>query len=78
MLTPSLPVQELWDYILDYLQDSPEDLESCSLVCQSFVPRAQSHLFREIMLTPMQGMAANRLAAILASSPHLISYIRIL
>ncbi|KAJ7483561.1 hypothetical protein FB451DRAFT_1234978 [Mycena latifolia] len=77
MQTSSLPVQELWDHIIDYVNQSLEDLKSCSLVCQSFVPRAQSHIFRAIVISAKQD-AANRLAMILSSSTHLIHYTRIL
>ncbi|KAJ7114892.1 hypothetical protein C8R44DRAFT_740239 [Mycena epipterygia] len=83
-----LPVQELVDAILDYLHDSRQDLTACSLVSHSFVHRAQSHLFRSIALDVDEehraGMSmslvekAQRLADILATSPHLVVHIRTL
>ncbi|KAJ6548214.1 hypothetical protein DFH09DRAFT_629737 [Mycena vulgaris] len=74
MLPSSLPVQELWDHIIDQVV-SEADLASFSLVSRSFVSRAQSHIFRAIILGPEQGIAVNRLAGILSSSTHLIQYI---
>ncbi|KAF7362894.1 hypothetical protein MVEN_00639700 [Mycena venus] len=72
MVTASLSVQELWDHIVDELHQSPQDLRACSLVCRSFVSRAQSHVFSYIRV----GGNVIRLAGLLTSSPHLIPYIR--
>ncbi|KAJ7451947.1 hypothetical protein FB451DRAFT_1566015 [Mycena latifolia] len=76
MLTSSLP-QELWDDIMERLEGLVKDLKSCSLVCRSFVPRAQSHIFRRILVRgPEEGKAIGRLAAILSSSSCLVSYVQ--
>ncbi|KAJ7021011.1 hypothetical protein C8F04DRAFT_1403211 [Mycena alexandri] len=88
MSVPSLSVQELWDTILDFLDDSRPALKSAALVCASFASRAQSHLFREIHLpTSHYGQGhinlnnrtvtqASQLALLMNSSPHLVRYVR--
>jgi hypothetical protein len=83
MPVPSLPVQELWNSIIDFLHGCPLDLRSISLVCRSFDAHAQSHIFREIALPVKwrgdiiieQRIQADRLAALMESSPHLIQYV---
>ncbi|KAJ6462281.1 hypothetical protein C8R47DRAFT_1202253 [Mycena vitilis] len=68
-------VQELVDYIIDFLGDSGADLKTCALVCHSWLPAAQSHIFRTI-----RAMVAyndpKRWSRVLDASPHLIRYIR--
>ncbi|KAJ7073212.1 hypothetical protein C8F01DRAFT_1106497, partial [Mycena amicta] len=44
--------QELYDLIVDEFHDSPPDLKSCALVCTSFLPHAQAHLFCAIYIPP--------------------------
>nr|GAT46951.1 predicted protein [Mycena chlorophos] len=44
----ALPVQELWDRIIDHLNDSPSSLCACARTCRAFTWRAQSHIFRAI------------------------------
>ncbi|KAJ7689888.1 hypothetical protein B0H14DRAFT_3050336, partial [Mycena olivaceomarginata] len=52
MATPSaLEVQEICDYICDFLHDSPTALTACSLVSTVFTSSAQHHLFDHIDLT---------------------------
>ncbi|KAJ7622000.1 hypothetical protein DFH06DRAFT_1143402 [Mycena polygramma] len=81
MLPSSLPVQEMWDQIIDEL-NARKDLQSCSLTCRAFAARAQSHIFRSISIRQKRSrdakVLARELADIVATSPHLISYIRIL
>ncbi|KAJ6487173.1 hypothetical protein C8R47DRAFT_517153 [Mycena vitilis] len=81
MLPSSLPVQEMWDQIIDEL-NTRTDLQSCSLTCRAFAARAQSHIFRRIAIRQKRSRdaktLAKELADIIATSPHLISYIRIL
>ncbi|KAJ6456280.1 hypothetical protein C8R47DRAFT_1227921 [Mycena vitilis] len=76
----SLPVQEMWDYIIDHLQHSKQDLRSCSLACRTFVPRTQSHLFRSISIFQKGSRDAESLArelgSIIAGSPHLLAHMR--
>ena len=36
---------EIWDHIVDFLQDEPETLKQCCLVSKSWVPRTRRHLF---------------------------------
>ncbi|KAF7354724.1 hypothetical protein MSAN_01386400 [Mycena sanguinolenta] len=45
-----LQVQELVDSILDFLHDSRADLKRCALVCKSWLPPAQYHLFSYYVL----------------------------
>ncbi|KAJ7064324.1 hypothetical protein C8F01DRAFT_1130989 [Mycena amicta] len=79
-----LPIQELCDHIIDLLQDSPNDLKACSLVCRSFVNRAQGHLFRTIQINPPSRHECtlwveriDRFCEILRSgSTHLLDHVR--
>ncbi|KAJ6559289.1 hypothetical protein B0H10DRAFT_1180168 [Mycena sp. CBHHK59/15] len=83
LLPLGLPVQEIWDQILDLL-DRARDLKSCALVSRSLTPRAQSHLFHDIILAKPNddpgrwddGAACRRLFSIFATSPHLTRCIR--
>ncbi|KAJ6543104.1 hypothetical protein B0H19DRAFT_1268268 [Mycena capillaripes] len=83
LLPPGLPVQEIWDQILDLL-DRARDLKSCALASRSLTPRAQFHLFHDIILAKPNddprrfddGAACRRLFSILDTSPHLARYIR--
>jgi hypothetical protein len=77
---------ELWEIIIGFLQDDTVDLKSTSLACRSFVSHAQSHIFREIQVSiwakhygdygEERGVQANRLTALMESSPHLIRHVR--
>ncbi|KAJ6543100.1 hypothetical protein B0H19DRAFT_1239228 [Mycena capillaripes] len=75
---PGLPVQEILDQILDFL-DRARDLKSCAMASRSLTPRAQFHLFHDIILAKPNddprrfdnGAACHRLFSILATSPHL-------
>ncbi|KAJ7240703.1 hypothetical protein C8J57DRAFT_1527377 [Mycena rebaudengoi] len=60
ILPAGLPVQELWDLIIDEIL-SKKDMQSCSLVCRSFVHTV---------------VRAIELASLLATSPHIIPHIR--
>ncbi|KAJ7239837.1 hypothetical protein C8J57DRAFT_1245654 [Mycena rebaudengoi] len=79
ILPAGLPVQELWDLIIDEIL-SKKDLQSCSLVCRAFVARAQFPLFCFIYIwrTTHQHtvVRAIELASLLATSPHIIPHIR--
>ncbi|KAJ7643083.1 hypothetical protein DFH06DRAFT_1213684 [Mycena polygramma] len=81
VLPACLPVQEMWDHIIDELRRL-KDWQSCSLVCRSFLARAQSHIFRRISihkkLFQEPDIVAKQLVSILTKSPHIIPYIRIL
>ncbi|KAJ6507529.1 hypothetical protein DFH09DRAFT_1438009 [Mycena vulgaris] len=84
--TTPLPVQELWDCILEFLSKSTPEIRAMALVCRPLYPMAQSQLFYHISFerptpTPHGGpydevAACKRLAEILDHSPHLIPYIR--
>ncbi|KAF7354379.1 hypothetical protein MVEN_01126600 [Mycena venus] len=79
ILPVGLPIQELWDLIIDEIL-SKKDLRSCSIVCRAFVARAQFSLFRLICIwrTTHQHTVARaiELTSLLAASPHLIPHIR--
>ncbi|KAJ6454371.1 hypothetical protein C8R45DRAFT_601828 [Mycena sanguinolenta] len=78
MAASSWLVQELWDEIIDYLHDSRPALLSCALVCRALVVRAQTQLFRSIVIASHRHsttISATELAEILSSSPHLTDYV---
>ncbi|KAJ6456297.1 hypothetical protein C8R47DRAFT_1082488 [Mycena vitilis] len=81
VLPACLSVQEMWDHIIDELRQL-KDWQSCSLVCRSFLARAQSHIFRRISihkkLYQEPDFVAKQLVSILNTSPHIIPYIHIL
>ena len=75
--------QELIDIIIYNLHDSPSDLHECSLVCRSWLPACQRHLFRCIILGPKPYFhlrsdlsSSERLYQALLGSPHLANYIK--
>ncbi|KAJ6451925.1 hypothetical protein C8R45DRAFT_87642 [Mycena sanguinolenta] len=92
MAPPALEVQDICDYICDFLHDSPTALRVCALVSSALVSSAQRHLFHEIDLTRTTApttstvdhgsaassliAASSRLHTILAESPHLARFIR--
>ncbi|KAJ7860894.1 hypothetical protein B0H13DRAFT_2355347 [Mycena leptocephala] len=47
-----LKIQELCDYIADFLHGSFTDLKSCALVSPSFTTAAQRHIFHDIIFEP--------------------------
>ncbi|KAJ7455867.1 hypothetical protein FB451DRAFT_1564866 [Mycena latifolia] len=78
-----LGIQELLDYTIDDLSESPYDLISCALVAKSWVWRAQRHLYRHLDLTPDDASGCDaveikfhRLSHTLESAPHLVRLIR--
>ncbi|KAJ7496544.1 hypothetical protein FB451DRAFT_197788 [Mycena latifolia] len=86
LLPPGLPIQEIWDHILDFI-DGYLDLRSCALASRSFTSRTQYHLFHDIVFARPgpkaianqaydEVAACNRLGSILAASPHLARHIR--
>ena len=79
--------QELVDKIIDNLKDCHWTLRICSLVCWSWVPTCQRHLFRRIRLLPpcdrhckrpSDVPYSKRLYEVLLRSPHLANYIQAL
>ncbi|KAF7351965.1 hypothetical protein MVEN_01158600 [Mycena venus] len=70
-----LQVQELCDYIVDFLHDHPETLKPCALVSPRLASSAQYHLFQEIRFGDgvkwNDAGACRRFCAVLNSSPHL-------
>jgi hypothetical protein len=83
-MTPlALQVQEICDYVCDFLHDSRTDLYACSLISHIFISSAQHHIFCEIDLTGPEGetlgrarLGSRRLCTVLMESPHLIRFIR--
>ncbi|KAJ6478286.1 hypothetical protein C8R45DRAFT_934045 [Mycena sanguinolenta] len=79
---PALEIQEICDYICNFLHESPTELRACSLVSPLFTSSAQRHLFHVMDLTSgqwwhrSQAARATRLCRILDHSPHLIHFIR--
>ncbi|KAJ7318810.1 hypothetical protein DFH08DRAFT_891974 [Mycena albidolilacea] len=82
MTSSALQVQDICDYVCDFLYESTKELRACSLLSPVFTSSAQRHLFREIGLTGAIGdpsnasHASSRLCSVLAESPHLIRFIR--
>ncbi|KAJ7910496.1 hypothetical protein B0H13DRAFT_2486842 [Mycena leptocephala] len=72
---PDLP-QELVDAIVDQVPDS--SLGACSLTATAFVTSSQRRLFRWMSLGSDMGPGYERTADLLASSPHLGKYVRLL
>ncbi|KAJ7118088.1 hypothetical protein C8R44DRAFT_878722 [Mycena epipterygia] len=78
--TTQIP-QELVEYIIDFLYDSPRDWPACALVARSWVYPTQSHIFRSIRL--LWSLKRNerlwvRFEALTDASPHLIRHVRYL
>ncbi|KAK7017712.1 hypothetical protein R3P38DRAFT_2539992 [Favolaschia claudopus] len=68
-------VQELCDYMVDFLHDDPATLKTCALICTSMVSSAQHHLFHEVQFGNgvkwRDGGACKRFCELITSSPHL-------
>ncbi|KAF8510305.1 hypothetical protein JB92DRAFT_2940755 [Gautieria morchelliformis] len=76
MRDSSLP-RELIDAVTDNLHEDHDGdaLLACSLVCSSWLPSSQRHIFRRVTLA-LDGDDCERLDQALLSSPHLANYIR--
>ncbi|KAJ7027787.1 hypothetical protein C8F04DRAFT_1266572 [Mycena alexandri] len=74
--TAFIHVQELCQLIVDLLQDSKADLESCALISPAFTAAAQRHLFRDVNLTANGDGLPDRFCAILAIAPHILQLVR--
>jgi len=79
---PQLP-QELVDHIIDHLHDDPVTLNSCALVCHTWLPTSRLHIFSKISLkvTPAAGHLApsdscKRLHRLFTTSPSIICHVR--
>ncbi|KAJ7811573.1 hypothetical protein B0H14DRAFT_3755046 [Mycena olivaceomarginata] len=59
MTSSALQVQDICDYVCDFLYESTTELRACSLLSPSFTSSAQRHLFREIGLTGAIGDPSN-------------------
>ncbi|KAJ7127633.1 hypothetical protein C8R44DRAFT_979329 [Mycena epipterygia] len=78
----ALGIQELVDYIIDHLSDSPYDLLSCALVAKSWIYCAQRHIYHHLDLTPDDSgcdeaeIKVHRLMHTLQKAPYLVPLIR--
>ncbi|KAK6995834.1 hypothetical protein R3P38DRAFT_3371587 [Favolaschia claudopus] len=79
----ALDVQELVDLAICFLDDSPRDLATCSVVARSWVHAAQASLFRAPHITnPLLRVFTHndgvvlQLYNTLVASPHLIGHVR--
>jgi hypothetical protein len=76
--------QELFDIIIDNLDDFPWTLHNCALVCHSWVHLSHRHLFHRIVLFPPRRSIRGsgdvshcwRLHRLLLRSPHIATYIQ--
>jgi hypothetical protein len=66
--------QELIDTVIDNLHKDHHGLLACSLVCRSWLPSSQRHLFRRVTFT-LDGNGCKGLQALLCF-PRLADYIR--
>ncbi|KAJ7107419.1 hypothetical protein C8R44DRAFT_857986 [Mycena epipterygia] len=69
--------QELVEYIIDFLHDSPRDWPACALVARSWIYPTQSHIFQSVRL--IWPLLRNerlwaRFEALTNESPHLIRH----
>ncbi|KAF7373952.1 hypothetical protein MSAN_00607700 [Mycena sanguinolenta] len=75
-----LQIQELCDYIVDFLYNNPASLKVCALLSRPLVSSAQYHLFYEVRfgngIKWNDGGASRRFCAIMKSSPHLLPLIQ--
>jgi hypothetical protein len=83
--TMVLPLHvDICDCITEFLHESPSDLKAWALVSRACTSSAQRYLFREVDVGWDEGVdpngkalrAAQRLCAILGTSPHLIRLVR--
>ncbi|KAJ7903977.1 hypothetical protein B0H13DRAFT_1881990 [Mycena leptocephala] len=77
-----LRIQEICDYITDFLHSSSTDLNSCALISRLFTAPAQYHLFSDIDATwyrfgdpSVAASASQRLCTVLLSA-HLVCLVR--
>ncbi|KAJ7883906.1 hypothetical protein B0H14DRAFT_2701289 [Mycena olivaceomarginata] len=74
-----LGISELLDQYIGLLHESTSDLAACALVSRSWVPAAQSRIFKSLSITAPSTAQNTRLwsrcQATLRGSPHLIRYI---
>lgn len=73
-----LPV-DVYRFLIDILKDDQHALSCCALVCRSWAPWCQYHLFSHVCLPcTAQGNSARRdqITEILQTSPHIYEYIR--
>ncbi|KAJ7807170.1 hypothetical protein B0H14DRAFT_2873977, partial [Mycena olivaceomarginata] len=77
-----LRIQEICDYITDFLHSSSTDLNSCALISRLFTAPAQYHLFGDIDATwyrfgdpSVAASSSQRLCTVLLS-PHLVCLVR--
>lgn len=64
------------DAIFGYLCSDTESITACSLTCSAWTPPAQAHLFHDLRIPSLA--RAKSFLSLLASSPHLALYPRVL
>jgi len=69
--------QEIIDDIIDHFQNDPKDLQTCSLVASSWVPRSRRSLFRDVSF-PGKNKFEQWCKAIPPGSDKIASYTRVL
>lgn len=78
-LMPTI-LQEVIDYTLSFLADSPHELSTCALVCRDWLPGSHSDLFSSITLPIQRSRRASdrwvALEDILERKPSLVIYVR--
>ncbi|KAI0797514.1 hypothetical protein C8Q75DRAFT_4378 [Abortiporus biennis] len=68
---------EILDHILDHLHDDKATLQSCSLVCQTFLTSTRFHLFYSIRITGVETKKTfDNFATFVQTSPHVASNVR--
>ncbi|KAF8512385.1 hypothetical protein JB92DRAFT_3117142 [Gautieria morchelliformis] len=67
--------QELIDDVTDNLHEDCDALLACSLVCRSWLPSSQRHIFRRVTFV-LNEDRCDKLAQALLNSPHLSNYTR--
>lgn len=71
-MPPQLP-PEIVAKVISYLSNRSADLRTCALVCKSWAPWAQSHIFSALRLLTYN--RSKECIDILQSSPHIVSMV---
>ncbi|KAI0794184.1 hypothetical protein C8Q74DRAFT_561933 [Fomes fomentarius] len=72
---PTAVYLEIAERIIDELADDERSLRNCALVCQGWVPRSRSYLFREVHITTLKQLYA--LCCVLRSTSTLRTVVRV-
>ncbi|KAF8189558.1 hypothetical protein K438DRAFT_1593302, partial [Mycena galopus ATCC 62051] len=69
-------IPELTDQVIDHLHAEPVSLRTCALVARSWVPASQYHIFFSVNIK--HDATCRHLCDIIAQSPHIAHYIRMI